>query len=608
MIGRVIRIVFFSILLLVSVFGLFGYHHIDHLAPADAGILAIIDHPAELLVKLDGAQLIRLLASPAPEGDMEEAVVQEVSFIEDPLTMGFLRYFIKKAYMCLPREWSPEQKLERQVTAFADLGFPGRILSLAARFGVIQLTEDRTEYHGYPIFLEGSLAVAFADNFAIVGPEAQVRASLDALDGSLTGLDTGSEDFRQAVKHADPQADVTLLIFGRELFRPPLAKAGRFDPRLILNAGGIRSGTVNLTIEANGVRGRLYLTASPNLDVAPLLHEQRGAFATAALAAAPQAAYLGLRLGKPTGLAPILTELYDPLHEQDRAVREMAQWLFDTLLKYLATEMAIVMPADAAGAEPVLIARIANQAEVRRILARKTTIKGVASQQAWFFAMPRQEGGKSLAEEILDLKSVEELAPLLAGIPTEQRGEISLMAKKVIAGSPDFRRDFLIDSQSIWRRNERGPVAFWHWRFAGDFLVVASTSERAEEFQRKLEASPAPVMPAGGEQAYPADGTLLAEADLTGLLKKIRGSRLLRVTDLLAQKPRVFLGAIKEGPDLLMSGEAPMKLDVPQVIVGGSWVLVFRILHGLAYAVLVLSVLMLVREIIHRRRATSRNG
>lgn len=607
MIGRIFRLIFFGGLLLITLFTLVGFHDLDRLAPADTGILAIVQRPTELLVKLDGARLLRLLASPAREDDTEAAASQEAAFVDDPLTMGFLRYFVKKAYVRLPREWSAARQLERQVTVYADLGLPGRVISLLARCGWLAITENRTVYHGYPIFLEEAAAVAFADNFAIIGPEAQVRASLDVLDGSVPALDTDGDDYRLAEESLDPSADVSLLIFGRDLFRPPLAKAGRFDPRLVLNPSGIRCGAADLTFDARGVRGRLVLAAAPNLDVAPMLHDQPGEFATASLADEQTTAYLGFRLGAPTGLTPILLDLYDPLREQDKTVRALAQWLFDTLLKHLATEMALLAPPEQSGAEPVLIARIADQAEVRRLLARKTTITGVSSRHAWLFAAPRRENGPSLAEDVLALKSVEELDALLAEIPAENRGEVGLMAKKVIGGTEEFRRKFLIDSQSIWRQNQRGPVAYWHWRFAGDFLIVAASSELAEEYRRKLEAGRIPETMTG-ERFYPVNGNVLARLDLTGPLRKLKSNRMLRIQDLLEQRPQLFLGARKDGANLVVAGEAPLRLNVPEAVNGEQWVLIFKILHGLAYVLMVLSLLMLIRTVIGPRRGASRKN
>jgi hypothetical protein len=413
------------------------------------------------------------------------------------------------------------------LVACVDAGVLGRVAKDAARLGL------------YDIRAKSDGGVEFARDLILTGSPADVAAAkaLFARNDALAKRPE-AERLQRAREAADPKADAVVYFVKDSIFRAPVYGAN-FDPRVFLNAGAIRYAFAEIAFQAERVAMRLVLEPLSGKRVTAVSPAPAGSFVTRALAGGESAVYLAWRPDRAAELSPLLLGRFgaDDMKEYQK---KLALLMLNTFFDCAGHEFAVSVPRGGSTDSPALVFQLAKKTEMIDLLSK---LSKTAQAEAAALGAAIGPNGATLDDVLEALKTDAGLAKLTALANDEQRAKLQDAARRVRRGD--------LDPKTLLRSAERVYMfgRYWHWRVAGDLLVLSASPEQAEYVVERLGKAGAPA-PSG----VPADGVALANVDLATLLREwLRDQP--AIAEWLRDHPAtVTLGAKEEGGRLTASG------------------------------------------------------
>jgi hypothetical protein len=588
-----LKIFFAALFLLAPLYVFLGYSDIGDVAPSNTDVLVIVNDPIELtdrVLATDFIDIIRRLDS-AKTFDAYLTLWGRLSSTEWAYSLA--RRVVKTVYVAVPHDRAPNVEGVGIATFYVDLGLAGRVLSDLAQVGLFAPPGEVILHYNQRVFLQGPLAVAFLDNFAMFGARENVLASVGTLAGQELSLNATADRLARMQKLAQADAEVTALIFARQMFRPGDQGVGGFDPRAMLRAAAIDLAVLNVDLQPGGAAIDFRIEPLEGKVISPLTVEKTDAFATASLPDAGTVLYGALRLDRPADLAPMLLAALDKHGRLKKLTRKFALLMLKNMLQHTGQEMAVAYTEESPDL-PVYAFRVTDAAAMTEALAK---LSREARKQVDALSQVVGPAGETIADQLSGLENKEGLQQLLAETPASLATKIESLAGKLDGNLRDVAR-WIQDAQRL-----SVGTSDYYWRMVGDTLLLSASPRLVDRFEKNLAAGNTPAALVDPDHDVPLDGPVLGWINLVPTLDKLTTSLADPAAWLAAKRPHLVIGSVTDGTDLTLRGFLSAEIGLrPRSPEGIVWRIGFWVGQGL----LALFGLWLICVIVRNGRALIR--
>lgn len=569
-----LKLILAALLLPVVLYGFVGYSDIGDLAPSNTEVLVAMPKPLQVLERVIDSELLATVASQEGGKGMSRSRQFWAGVKKYGVLLEGARHFVKSLYVAVPHNPTPGFSQTQLATYYVDLGFAGRVLSDVTKFGVIRLPGQPSFTAGYRVFLQPPLAIAFVDNFLVLGHINNVMGSLETLAGQTPTLNAAGDRLSRMQHLVEDDAQAAVFVFSRALFRAPSELSGRLDPRAFFKASAVDLAVGSVHLTEDGAAASLKIVPVPGKVVSPFTPEKTGSFSTAALPDDGTVVYAAMRLDRPADLAPVVLEMLDTSGQVNKLRRKIALLGLAKLMEYAGPEIAVVTDEDLGLQKPVFVWRVSQMEPLREFLENLS--RNAASETA-VLNTPLGPDGSLLGDLLMQAPNDEAIGNLLLQVDPAQRKAVAELAEQL--------RDKKIDLATLLAESQRLSVggSTYFWRLSEERLLLSVDRNLVDRFAKNLAAGKLPPEFADEKSGIPTDGPVLAWINLVPWLNELATGLEHPAAKIAARRPHVAIGSRSDGTDLELVARLNVDIGLAPVTPRNlPWAAVFWILKGLS--------------------------